>query len=53
MNVCVCACQAGEMADKVVGLDLSDNGLHGELPARLGLLTHLRTLSLARNRCRA
>ena len=38
------------LSDRVIGLDLSDNGLEGELPPELGNLVHLEELDLSGNR---
>jgi ribosomal protein L13E len=41
--------EMGHHMENVVGLDLHDNNLCGELSPRLGLLTHLKTLNLSMN----
>ena len=40
----------GESTTDLVGLDLSNNGLTGEIPAMLGNLNHLESLDLSGNR---
>jgi len=35
---------------RIFAVDLSNNGLHGEIPSNIGNLTHLRTMTLSNNR---